>query len=55
MGMGMELTSAHISFIPIFSIWSIEFRLTLVTIDPFGIVLTIFAHTTTLISAMYVQ
>lgn len=49
------LTSAHICFIPLLLVWTIELVLAFVTIDALGIMLTALADATTLIATMDVQ
>lgn len=51
----VKLTFAHISFIPVFTVWSIELRLTFVTIDTLCVVLAIVANTTTFIIITNIQ
>lgn len=49
------LTSANISFVPVFASWTIEFRLTLVAVDAFGVVLTILANAATIKTTTYIE
>lgn len=50
-----ELTSANISFIPVFSIWSVVSVLALITVDAFGVVTTILTDTSTFIDSVDIQ
>lgn len=49
------LTSTDICFVPVFASWPIEFRFALVTVDAFGVVLTILANAATIKTTTDIQ